>query len=445
MSRFLPRRLAVSFGHRPYLRRMATNFGWLFSDQVIRMGLGLFVGAWVARYLGPEQFGLLSFATAIVAIFGAVATLGLPEIVVRDLARDPSHAPEILGSSFVLRLIGGAFALALAIGAAAYARPDHLTAKIMVAIIGSGTILRSAEVVRYWFQSQLQAKYAVWVENSALIISSAVKIIMILEHAPLIAFAWALLIEAALAATGLFLAYMSQGRQLTSWRPTLTRASSLVHQSWPLVLSGIAIMMQARIDQVMLGAMIGDGEVGQYSAAMRLIEAFAFVPSIISLTFAPSIAQARSSDARAYANRLTDLYRLMIWAFLLTAIPIVLLGKWIVLLVFGPAYDRAAMLLPLFAIRLFFANFGVAKTQFITNESLFKYSLMTAVIGSLINIGLNYLLIPSYRSEGALIATIASFAVTIFLIDIFFQKTRVNLGFMAKALLSPHRIGKTKN
>ena len=75
----------------PGLRRIMGNMGWLMVDRVVRMGMGLFVGVCVARYLGPVQFGSLNFALAfvalfaIVALFGTVTTLGLEGIVIREV------------------------------------------------------------------------------------------------------------------------------------------------------------------------------------------------------------------------------------------------------------------------------------------------------------------------------------------------------------------------
>ena len=64
------------------------NTSWLFAEKILRMVVGLLVGVWVARYLGPEQFGLLSYALSFVGLFSIVATFGLDEIVVRELVKN---------------------------------------------------------------------------------------------------------------------------------------------------------------------------------------------------------------------------------------------------------------------------------------------------------------------------------------------------------------------
>lgn len=401
------------------------------------MGVGLFVGVWVARYLGPEQFGLYSYALAFVSLFGAFATLGLDGIVVRDIVRNPACKDETLGTAFVLKLIGGSLTFLLVIIAISLLRPHDRLTHWLVGITAVGMIFQAFDTIDFWFQSQVKSKYTVYAKNTAFLLITLVKIVLVLVTAPLIVFAWAGLAEIVIGSVGLVIAYRINGFYVKEWIATISRAKMLVNDSWPLILSGIAIYIQARIDQVMLGEMIGDAEVGQYSAAMRLIEVFGFIPMIIYSSVLPNISNAKVENESLYYERLLNIYRLMFLLFLVTAIPLYLFSNQIVITLFGDEYKAAGALLALFSIRLFFANFGLAKSLFITNENLFKYALFTAISGAITNIGLNYLLIPRYASRGAILATIASFFVTVFLVDFFHAKARKNLSVMLKAMATP--------
>ena len=165
-----------------------------------------------------------------------------------------------------------------------------------------------------------------------------------------------------------------------------------------------------------------------------------FIPMSIYISVAPVVTEAKLRGEKEFYERLLNLYRLMFILFILTAVPIFLFANQIVVVFFGAKYSPAGTLLALFSIRLFFTNFGVAKSLFIANENLFRYSLVTAVIGTLVNVILNYALIPRYASIGAIWATIASFAVTIFVVDIFYSKTRKNLRTMLVAIATPWRL-----
>ena len=71
---------------RGNLQKLIGNTGWLFADRILRLGVGLWVGIWTARYLGPEQFGLFNYSIAFVALFSVFATLGLDGIVVDSIS-----------------------------------------------------------------------------------------------------------------------------------------------------------------------------------------------------------------------------------------------------------------------------------------------------------------------------------------------------------------------
>jgi O-antigen/teichoic acid export membrane protein len=186
----------------------------------------------------------------------------------------------------------------------------------------------------------------------------------------------------------------------------------------------------------MLGNMLNNYEVGQYSVALKFIEIFGFVPVILMSTFTPAISKAKISGESLYESRLQNLYRLMFIMFLVVGIPIYYFAEDVITLLYGMEYQPAGYLLSLFALRLFFSNMGVGKSIFIVNESLFKYSLLTVVVGAIANIAFNYFLIPLYASAGSILASMLSFIVSIFLIDFFFERARKNQKLMWRGIFS---------
>lgn len=438
--KYIPSFILKRVEGRQTLQKIIGNTAWLCADNILRIAVGFFIGAWVARYLGPERFGQFNYATAFVALFSSFATLGLDSIVIRDIVRDPSCKEETLGSAFLLKFAGGVATLLLALGSISFVRPSDSDTQWLVGIIAAGALFQAFDVVGIWFQSQIRSKFTVYAKNAAFLAVSMVKVVLIKIDAPLIAFAWAGLTEVALGAFGLVIAYRLAGSHITAWCASVARAGRLLKDSWPLVFSGIAIYIQAKVDQVMLGNMVGNAEVGQYSAAMKLIELFAFVPMVIQSSVAPAVTQAKIAGEKQYYERLLNLYRLMCLLFIITSVPIFLFAERIVLIVYGAEYRAAGILLALFAVRLFFANIGLAKSLFITNENLFRYALLTAVVGSVANVTLNYILIPKYASIGAIWAMMISFFITTFFIDIFYVDVRKNLKVMVKGILTPWKL-----
>ena len=189
----------------------------------------------------------------------------------------------------------------------------------------------------------------------------------------------------------------------------------------------------------MLGEMLNDESVGQYSVAIRLIGFVAFLPAIVQKSWAPSVATAKGQGKDAYHRRLSRLYQMMFAIFLLQGIPIFFFAQPITTALYGIEFAEAGALLALLAIRLLFANFGLARSVYITNESLFKHSMITGITGCIVNIAANFVLIPPYGARGAIIATILSFFVTIFLLDAIYSRTRENFFLMLTSPLAASR------
>jgi len=438
-SKILPLSLRLRINRWSHLRHIAGNSAWLVTDRVVRLGLGLLINIWMARYLGPERFGLFNYAAAFVALFFPVVTLGLDSLVVRDLARDPSHKDEILGTVFALRMAGAIITCVTAISVILFLRPDNEQVHWLVGIMSLGALFQTFDTIDLWFQSQLQSRFTVYAKNGAFLLLAAAKLAMIKFQAPLTAFAWATSAELALGAIGLVVFYQRQNRP-SAWRSSLERVRNLMKSGWPLVLSGVAVYAQAKIDQVLLGDMIGDVELGNYSVGLRLVEVLGFIPVVIQTSVAPAMARAKTRSEDEYYGMLLNLYRLMFVLFLITATPFCLFSTRFVTTLFGHEYAAAAALLPYFSLRIFFTNFGVAKGLFITNDGLFRYSLVMSVVGAVVNIVLNYFLIPRYASMGAIIAMILSFFANIILIDLFYPETKRNFRVMTKAVFTFWRL-----
>lgn len=422
--KFLPGFIRSRIENRPGLLKILDNIGWLFFDKLIRMAVGLLVIVWIARYLGPEQFGLLNFAMAFVGLFGAIATLGLQGIMVRDIVRKPEESKVILGTGFVLQVAGGLIAFGLVILVISLLRPDDTLAKTIVAILGFTQVLKASEVVKYWFESQVQSKFVVWVENGVFLIIAGVKVIMILLQAPLMAFVWAALAEALLVAVLLFAVYGWKIGSLSSWKPSLDRGKMLLRDSWPLILSGIAVVVYMKIDQIMLGQMIGDQAVGIYSAAVRVSEVWYFIPMVIVASVFPSIVEAKKKSEELYYQRLQRLYDLMVWMAIAIALPMTFLSTWLIELLFGQAYIQAGTVLAIHIWASLFVFLGVASGKWFLTENRQILSLQRTLLGAVVNVGFNLVWIPRYGAIGAAYATVISYALAAMFSDLLQAETR---------------------
>ena len=413
------------FKSRSKLRAIASNTGWLFGDRVLRMGGGLFVGVWVARYLGTEQYGLFNYAMAFVSLFTPVFTLGLDDVVVRHLVRESSDKSEILGTTFALKLIGGIVSVLLVIFSIFLLQEYKTTTILLVTILAMTGIFRSADTVELWFQSQVQSKYSVIAKNITYLISMLLRVALILIKAPLLAFAWVALAEIVMSAVALIAIYQVRGfSKLWNWKWNFTTAKKLLQESFPLIFSGFAILIFMKIDQIMLGQMKGDAEVGIYSAAVRVSELWYFIPTTIVSSVAPAIYAAKEKSEDHYYKRIGQLLRLLTYISLAISIPMTFLSKDIVLLMFGSGYIEAGSILAVHIWASLFVFMGVATSPWFIAEGLNHVSLGKTLLGAILNVILNFLLIPEYAGLGAAIATIASQAVAAFLSNAVDKRTR---------------------
>jgi len=407
--RFLPRPLRNQLEGSPLLQNVVSNTGWQFADNLVRMSVGLVVGIWLARYLGPEQFGLFSYALALVALFSTLAALGLDDIIVRDLVRDPTGKEELLGTSLLLKLIGGVVSFLAAVGSIVLLRPTDNLSHWLVAIVALGAVFQAFNIIEFWFHSQVQVKYAIFAKNTAFLLCSCLKIGFILASAQLILFAWLALFEIVLGALGLMIAYGARGNRLSAWRGRRAKASGLLKDSWPLMLSGMVIMVYLRIDQVMLGEMAGNEEVGIYSVAVRLAEVWYFIPTAIYWSVFPGIIKAKAADDALFYERLQKLYNLMALSAYAVAVPMTLLAHWLVPTLFGEAYARGGLMLAVLIWSNVFTSLEMARSAFLTSMNWTRIYLLTVLLGCLLNVVLNYWLIPIYGGMGAVIASVFAY------------------------------------
>lgn len=436
-TRYLPEGLRHSLAGQGELRKVAGNAAWQFADQLARMAIGLAVGIWLARYLGPEQYGLLSYALAFVALFGAFAAMGLDDIIVRDIVREPAGRDRILGSACLLRLCGGALAFAAAVGTIMLLRPGDPLSHALVALVACGSVFQAFSVIEFWFHAQVQARSVVLAKCCAFLLCSLAKVVLILAAAPLVAFAWVALAEVVLGVIGLAMAYQLTGHRLRAWRGTLATAGALFRDGWPLMLSGMVIMVYLRIDQVMLGELAGDGEVGVYSVAVRLAEVWYFIPTALYWTLFPGIVAARSESEELFYERLQKFYNLVVLAGYTVAIPVTLLSHWLVPLLFGAEYARGGPMLAVLIWANLFTGLEMARSGFLTAMNWTRLYLATVTLGCLLNIALNFWLIPLYGGMGAVAASLAAYWLAAHGACFLFAPLRRTGAMLTRALLWP--------
>ena len=385
--------------------RIFNNISWLFFDKIIRMLGGLAVGIWVARYLGPERFGILNYGMAFVAIFSFLPNLGLDQIVVRDVTKYNEKTDQILGSSLVLKLSGSFLAIFFIMLFVLNLNKTDVLVKYVIISFSIGFIFQSLDVIDFFYQSQLLSKHVVVSRNISFLIVSAIKIYLILSRSSLIWFAITATFALLLDALFLTVAYTKTHHSILNWRFDKGTAYDLMKSSWPLMFSTFLISIHMKVDQVMIGHYMINKDVGLYSVAVRLSTAWYFIPSIIVSTLMPYFVSLRHQNYDKYLLQLTQLYSVMFWIGTCAGIITLFFGQNIILLLFGEAYRNSFWALVYNMWNGIFISQAIARGIWMISEDLQKYRLYNNAIVVILNITLNIILIPRIGIAGAAIAT----------------------------------------
>jgi O-antigen/teichoic acid export membrane protein len=373
----------------------------------MRLISGILVGIWMARYLGPESFGVFSFAISFVAILGPIAKLGLDHIVVQDLTRNPDKRDEYIGTAFWLKVIGALLLLILIIIAVQFSNNDDTT-NLYIFIIAIGVVFQSFDVVDFYFQSKVLNKYVSICKFIQLGISSLLKIALILSDADLIWFIIVTLIDNATLAMALFVAYLRQNLGYFWGGFNINIAKKMLAASWTLALTSYATMLFLHMDKVMVNQMHGAEAVGYYSAAVKISEAYYFIPLIIATSLFPAIINSKKISESLYLERLLNLHVLLAWLAISIAVVITFIGKPLVLFLFGAAYAPAGQVLVIHVWAGVFVALSIASKRWFIVEGFQHLILIRAVTATACNIILNLFLIPRYGIVGAAISTLIS-------------------------------------
>lgn len=422
----------INFGSETFKRYFA-NTSWMFAEKIFRTLVAFFVGILVARYLGPDKYGLLNYAISFAGLFTSFANLGMDSIVIRELVKSPASRNEILGTVFRLRILGSVTTIIL-VSVTAFLINEPTFNLLLIVIIASATIFQSIGVVEQFFQSRVEAKFNVVAQSTSFFIASILKVLLVLFNQPLLYFAIVQTLESLFLAIGYYSVYRKNNLKLSEWRYKRETALVLLKDSWPLVLSGVVIAIYMKIDQVMIKNFMETKDVGYYAAAVKLCEAWYFVPMAISTSVFPAIVNAKQTSEKLYLSRLQKLYDFLAAVAIGIAIPVTLLSDFIINLLFGPEFKPASPVLTIYIWAGVATFLGVASSQYLISENLTKLSFYRTLIGMIINVIMNFFLIPIYGINGAAVATLVSYSVSVFSIY-FDRKSRLQFFMMLRSVL----------
>lgn len=401
------------------------NSLWLMLEKVLFALAGIFISVYVARYLQPEKFGVITYLLAIVAITVPLIQLGADNVIFNRIARRESAGIRLMLMSAKLRGFLFIFtSIAILLWGGIYLPAEQ---KWMLVLVLVSSWFSIQDVYRIYYDATLHSKKNTFINNAGMMLSMLLRVVLVKAS---MGMAWFIIPYIVNSAVPYFIRRRMFKR---SHPPTMTRKrwqkrqgrynSYMFKVGLPLAISTLSIVIFTRIDQIMLGSMVGTHAVGLYGAAISLSQGWAFVPMALLTSLMPSIARQRTWDEQR------NLIRLMYLVILACSLPVVLLlgyfAEPLVLMLFGSAYAESATIIPICAVTMLFALLGTLSYRVIVLFSGYRFIAIKMPLVALINIALNYLLIPKFGLKGAAISTLLAEFCSFFVLNMFFQKGKI--------------------
>lgn len=422
--------------------KIVNNAGWLIGEKIAQMVLSFFVGALSARYLGPSNYGLISYANSLMAFFMSLCTLGINSVIVKELIDNPDKQGEALGTSVGLRLISSTLSAFMVISISFVIDYGQWETVAVVAISTISLLFHSIDTVNRWFQAQYKSKVIAISAFIAYVITAAYKIILLILQKNVLWFAFATTVDYIALAVVLLIAYKKYNGQRFSF--SFRRGKSILSRSYHYILSGLMVSLYGQTDKLMLKHMLNEADVGYYATATALCTMWTFVLSAIIDSAYPEIVESYKKDEKLFEKRNRQLYAVVFYVSMFVSLCFLIFGKLAVHILYGAEYYPAVNPLKIVTWYTAFSFLGVARGPWMVCNNKQKYLKYMYVPAIIINVVLNYFTIPYWGASGAAFASLITQIFTSIILPLFIKDLRPNAKLMLEAIILKDVIPKKK-
>lgn len=412
--------------------KVVNNATWIIACRIVQALLGLVVSMLSARYLGPGNFGLINYASSIVAFVAPVMQLGLNNILVREYVNHPEDEGTIVGTTYVLTLISALACMTGVISFAFLVNSNETLTIVVCSLYSLKLIFQATELIQYWFQAKYLSKYVSIISLCAYAVVSAYKIFLLAAGKDVRWFAISNSIDFSLISLALFIIYKRLGGKKLSFSPAIAKRMLMAGRYY--ILSGLMVVIFAQTDKIMLKLMINETETGYYSAATACISMTSFVFSAIIDSMRPSILAGKLNSQEKYERNVVYLYSIIIYLALGFSLVETIFAPLIIRILYGSAYAPSVNILRIIVWYSTFGYYGGAKDVWILAEQKQKYLLTLNLSGAITNVFLNAMLIPRLGASGAAIASLLTQFFTNIVMGFVIKELRPNNVLMLKSI-----------
>lgn len=409
------------------------NASWLIGGSMLNKLIAFLISLLTARYLGPSNYGLISYATAFTTLFFSLCTLGINSIIIKEFVDNPDNTGEIMGTTLVLQGISSILSIGVIFLIVFFLNYGESLTLLVVFLCSLGLFFQMMDSLKYWFQYKLMSKYSAIATTIAYIISSIYKMFLLITGKSVIWFSIATSIDYFCVAVVLFVFYKKHNGPKFSF--SSLRSTHLLKKSCPFIITGIMISIYSATDKLMLKNMLDESSVGYYGIAISISTVWVFVLSSIIDSFKPVIAELFNSDKTNYEKKNIQLYSIVFYCSIIVSVFMTIFAPFGIRFLYGESFLPAVNPTRICTWYVAFSYLGVARDVWIICEGKQKKLPVIYALSALTNVVLNAVLIPSYQSSGAAMASFLTQFSTIIIYPLCIRDYRPNVVMMFKALL----------
>lgn len=413
-------------------KSVINNAAWIIACKIVQAVLRLVITMLMARYLGPSNYGVISYAASVVAFVVPIMQLGFRNTLVQDFVNSPHNEGRILGTALGLNVLSAAACMVGVCAFSAVANAGEKSTIIVCALYSTSLLFQALEMCQYWFQSKLLSKYTSLTMLAAYVLVSVYKFIILLTHRSIYWFAVSDAIEYMLISVFLIYFYKKAGGQRLSF--SLSTGKSMFEKSRYYIVSNLMVTIFAQTDKIMLKLMSGDEITGYYSAAITCANITSFVFYAIIDSVRPSIFQNKNENQQKFEESLSNLYSIIIYFSLVQSLAIAVFAPLVVKILYGAQYEASVNVLRLVVWYTTFSHMGIVRNIWILTEGKQKKLWMINLSGAMLNVVINYLLIPHFGAMGAAFASLMTQIFTNVILGFIMKSIRYNNTLMIKGL-----------
>ena len=413
-------------------KKIFTNVSWIVIGRAVQMTLTFITTMLVARYLGPAENGKLIYVYSYIQLFLPLCTLGLNDIVVKELIDNREKNDEIIGSIIIMRIMASLICMICSVALVSLLNDDP-SSRIIAILQSFALLFQSFDCLIYFYQSKLLSKRSGIAYALAYTFSSLFRVVVIITGKGTYWFAFAYAFDFLMVASLLLAMYRIDGY---SFRFSISTSKYLLQKSHYYIFAGLLVVIYGKVtDTLLLGKMVNEETVAYYAAGTTLCNAWPFLLTAIIDSLSPVIIDTYKKDQEEFKIRLKQLYALIFYISTLVAIGVSILSGPVIMIVFGKDYAAGSIPMKIYSWSTAFSYIGVARAIWMQCEGKTRFETVISMFGAITSIVLNYVLIKSFGISGAALAAVLTQFLTNFVFLFTMKETRENAKLILDAIM----------